>query len=518
MPMQKIYLLIVILLFQFGYSQNVLVPYRVKDKWGLSDLNGKMVLNAVYEKVFIGRNLADGYYGFRKGEALGLIHNKKELLSGPYRELDVVKNKFIIAQSKGDLSANSSFTQEQFEEARKKRNAKFLFSLSGKNLYPEGFRDVRAFDSLGLSSRYKGHAKYLLFLSENYNKQRGVFAYDVDKQVITHWLLKDYYKLVIYSDSKFPNPGYRIKGNETGISDETIYAFSIVNNNIKVDSKPAPKPNRDEEYGTGNGVGNADISIGSYAGDLSVEAAPSNGKNSYDTSVKVNGNTIQFKSTQYPRIATSTEGIIEKTIKLPYETEWVKAGKLYYTITKPQGERVSLNGAAHFRTKQGNYGIVFLDTLMIKPEYSYLQPFISYSLPDSRMHFFVGKKSEINGRSQYGVIDIYQKEIIPIVYDSIFFNDNIRDNGNFVRTLSVSRLNVIKDGKHGIMDISGDEVLKPVYDSIYPKQKNYIQFRNTNFSVLKKEGKYGLHNEYVKNAVLIDPVWIKPPGYYIENY
>ncbi len=516
--MKNIHLIIALLLCQWIAAQQVFVPYRVKDKWGLSDVNGKLAVDAVYDKVFIGRSLADGYYGFRKGDALGIIHNKKEIISGPYREFDVVENKFIIAQSKSDFTTNNFNTQAEYEEARKKRDARFLFNLSGKNLHPEGFRNARVFDSIGSSSKLKGHAKYLLFISENFERQKSVFVYDIDKQDVTQWLLKDYYKLNLVGEGEFANAKYYIQGHEIGTADEMIYTFSIAKNKVSINSRPAPKPKYSGGYGTGGGSGSDGISAGSYDGDLSVEAAPSTGKKTYTTSIAVNGNAIRFKSTEYPRKMTSTEGIVEKDIVLPYEMEWLKGERLYHTLIRPNGERVSLNGAAYFKTKQGNYGVVFLDTLMIKPVYTYLQPFISYSTPENRMLFFAGKRDENNGRMKYGMIDIFQKEVIPVVYDSIFYDEKIRDRESFVRTLAVRRLNVVKEGKYGIMDISGQTVLKPVYDSIYQNKKNYMQFSATNFNVLSKDGKYGLHSEYVKDALLIEPVWTKPPSYYIYNY
>ncbi|MGQ3059755.1 WG repeat-containing protein [Flavobacterium sp.] len=519
--MKKICLLIVILLFQPGYSQNALVPYRVKDKWGLSDLNGKMAVNAEYDKVFIGSNLADGYYGFKKGNVLGLIHNKKEILSGSYREFDVVKNKFIIAQSKRDLPGGGSYSEQEYEQVMKKREASFLFNLSGKNMYPDGFRTVRAFDSLGVSSKYKGHAKYLLFISENFDRQKSIFAYDVDKQDIANWLLKDHYKLALYGDGSFSNAKYYIKGHETGTAEEMIYTFSIAGNKIKVDITPATKPKQSSGYGSGSGGGNygdGDLSIGSHSGDLYVEAAPSSGKRSYTTSIKVTGNTIDFKSTEYPRKMNSTDGIVEKKIILPYVTEWIKEERLYHDLVCDDGTKISFNNVAHFKTKEGTYGIVFLDTLMIKPGYTYLKPFRWYSGAKEPLNFFVGKRNDKNGSTKYGTIDIFEKEIVPMVYDSIFIEKSRYDSG-FVRSMAQNRWNVLKDGKYGIIDINGKILFEAVYDTIYQNKKNYVSFRESDFTVLGKDGKYALYQEYTKDTPLFTaPVFIKPPGYYISNY
>ncbi|MGQ3088166.1 hypothetical protein, partial [Flavobacterium sp.] len=89
----------------------------------------------------------------------------------------------------------------------------------------------------------------------------------------------------------------------------------------------------------------------------------------------------------------------------------------------------------------------------------------------------------------------------------------------FVRSMAQNRWNVLKDGKYGIIDINGKILFEAVYDTIYQNKKNYVSFRESDFTVLGKDGKYALYQEYTKDTPLFTaPVFIKPPGYYISNY
>ncbi|WP_294821572.1 WG repeat-containing protein [uncultured Flavobacterium sp.] len=515
--MKKICLLIAVLLFQFGYSQNILVPYRVKDKWGLSDINGKLVVAATYDKISMGRNFPDGYFSFGKGEISGILYGKKEILAGQYDEFEVIEKKFIVAKSKSSFPGGRSYTPKEYEELRRKRDASYLFSLTGKNLHPEGFKNARVFDTLGASTKHKGHARFMLFLSENFYKQKSIFVYDIDKQDITQWLMKDYYKLNVTAGIDFPKGGYYIQGHEIGSADEMIYTFSLAGNKVKVDSRPAQKPKYGDSYGTDGGSGTGNGSFDSH-GDLTIGAPSNSGGKSYHTSIKVDGGKITFRSAEYPRQVNSTEGIVEKMISLPYDVEWVKEQRLFNSIKTAGNATIKPNSVAQFRTREGHYGIVFTDTIIITPEYTYLQPFATYRAPEGSLRFFAGRQSGAGGKRVYGIIDIYQKEIIPIAYDSIFFEKG-RYSSDFVQSMAVQQLTVLKNRKYGIIDIDGKIVIEPVYDSIYQNKRDYLNFRESKFTILQKDDKYAVYHEFAKESPLVtETVFIKPPGYYINDY
>jgi WG containing repeat len=501
--MKRTYVIIALLLWQFMFSQQALVPYRVKDKWGLSDTNGKMVVKADYDRIDIGQNYANGYFGYRKGNMSGVIYNKKEIVSGQFRDIVMIKNKLILAMTDNDKVGK-------------------LYNLSGKDLYPEGFKNAEILDSLGRSNKYKNSAKYLLFSSESNKNLKSIFIYDVDIQDIIAWPVKDNYTLFI------KNPGYMAKGREAkgkkGPNDGVmVHTFTLEGNAINSTSRPLdqsdlsnegylPEPRSNKRYSVNM---DADTFIsGAGAGYGSEEKERS--ENAY---IKVKEGIITLRSADYTN-QYKEKNVSKKNITLPYDVEWVKEEKFSHIFKQANGNKVNVHSVASFKTKQGKYGIVFLDTLTLKPNYDHLVPFESHSHFYNRLNFIAGKKDSITGKTKYGIIDIHEKVVIPIAYDSIFLEG--KEKYRFMQHNYEKTFTVLKDGKYGILDIDGKVVLKATYDLIYPaRQDDNKGPKNDRLTILKKDGKFGLLTDTGQpneKTLLVEPVFAIPPGYYIENY
>src|SRR4051794_37008388 len=64
-----------------------LIPFRVKDKWGLADTTGKLIIQPIYdEALFLNEQ---GYIKVRKGKKWGILDpNGKKVTSVKYAEVN----------------------------------------------------------------------------------------------------------------------------------------------------------------------------------------------------------------------------------------------------------------------------------------------------------------------------------------------------------------------------------------------------------------------------------------------
>ena len=163
--MKKILVFILLITSLSSYAQpEILIPYRVGNKWGYSDTLGKLKIPARYDAadlfnhdyLFQGRNL---YATARAGENIVLINQKgKEVIAGPYRSVSVTyignSDFFFVTNKAGKVGVRSLKGQlippvydavyEVYDSGfvARKGNYDIRYNLSGKIIWQNKHEDV----------------------------------------------------------------------------------------------------------------------------------------------------------------------------------------------------------------------------------------------------------------------------------------------------------------------------------------------------------------------------------------
>jgi hypothetical protein len=85
--------LILLSSFELYCQSSMLIPYRIGDKWGYSDVNGNIKIPTIYDETFFFKNEQQPSGIVKKGELLGVIDtNGKVIIPFYSREIEVTEN------------------------------------------------------------------------------------------------------------------------------------------------------------------------------------------------------------------------------------------------------------------------------------------------------------------------------------------------------------------------------------------------------------------------------------------
>eukprot|EP01133_Synstelium_polycarpum_P016539 gene16539-19654_t len=483
-------LLFILFSWQVAQAQEVLVPYKVHNKFGLSDLGGKMVVQPSYDWIVIGKEYPNGYFGFIKEEQTGVIYNKKEIITVERAcDFAVLKDKFIIGKYKEKFDSNKTYASREERNLAKRNPLEIhsLYNLRGQNVYKENFARLMMLDTLGISLKDKKKSKYTLFLSVNAEGKKSVFVFDNEKQLITNWLLKDYEKLNIQRSSSIMTSITQVEfvGKKDWNADEELISFGLTNNEVKKHSKTITKSNNDSGEAISGDLGLYKGSLrGDPSGDIVITGttAPGSKSNKYYTEFKVEGDKITYqKLDQFYKV-------LHKDLTLPFKADRVTIEMLNFTL--PQSKNGPVYEVHNMLSVEsgGKHGVFITDSLYINPVYDELKA-VTYELKNEKKLFFlVGLKDKQTNTVKYGTVDIYGKD-----------------------------LRVTKNKKSGYLNVKNEVKLAVEYDEIYKNDLNYLQYKSE-FMILKKNGKYGLLKKGFYGDIFVKPVFDKKIGYYIEDY
>lgn len=522
-------LFICLLTVGFAISQETFVPFRVGDKFGLSTIEGKMVMPAKYDRILMGRNFQLPYYGFKIGKSEGVILNKKEIINDSnYFDFGIFERKFIIGEfNRGrGLKGNS------------------LFSIDGKNVYPENFNYVRALDSMGISKKDPRRAKYALFYCDLMNNKKGLFAFDIDKQEITKWLLKDYVKIKIDKTPYTYFEDYNNTASSKSIKlyvraykdeyskEESLY-FDLDNNEVVLKPTQNPSSTNNKKGYSGDGVGVG--SIGSNQGRNTLRdnddmvIAPQmeeiNDKEGYKKRKPItyyyNKFIIRRDSIFYQTRDENNKTII-KNINLPYAYDSIKAETCAFNFYNNDSSKyIYLENVLHFISK-GKHGLYLTDSLILKPIYDELIALRIRAISNSEgLLFLAGTKNNPLEPLQYGAINMYGKTIVPTIYDSIDagISSFAASKRQFVNYCN-NTWKVAKNKQKGLITPNGKTILPIVYDDLYYNTFGYNSYEKgrENFWRLIKNKKYGMYCPDDNRIGLLEPIFPKQIGYYLSDF
>jgi hypothetical protein len=519
-----------------AFTQDILIPYKKGNQYGLCNQFGKIKLQPKYDnvkwltaeyfetenRITLNDTLEVSPYNFhlRKNESVkmrGLIYKGNEIVSNqPYSGYNVYPTKCIIAKCETRFN---KLTKEQFRAFNGRDKFVSLFNIYGKNVYTENFKKLELVDTIHLVLKNKEVKKLLLFNCENFRNRFSLFAFDIDKQNITDWVLKDVVKLrktrgindrntisVDYVDSN----GYMF----TSLIDYTTEKFKLITKVTETVSE--------RKYGN-NGETNDRPAIEDY-GRMSIVEAPPDGKDYVENPTKyVKPPFRPF----YKRVDDSLFYVIDTDKKTYLNTE---KETFYFSIS---GAKTQFEQPVIYQ-KNNRYGLI------IKGKF---EPNIYDSLFYFGANFLVYVKDDNNNKLKCGVIAANGDIKVPWIYDSIqgqmkeytYGFDKIilslkkdysynysKPSKNRLITTSAQQMIVYKDGKFGMLSNDNRIIIPIKYDVVAANGLNSLQ---PNFIILKNGDKYGVTQlEWNKETKVydmtntIEPKFSAIPAYYYNNY
>ena len=532
--MKKLFIAAILLLtIKNSFSQSVLVPYRVGDKFGFADLKGNMIIPADYDYPILRQRYPKGFFCAQKNDKTTTVisNNKIIIQDSECSDFEIHTNKFIGAKKEKIYGENKSFkTKEEYLDYDKKREYITLFNLKGENVYPENFKAMRVIDTAGVSIKNKKLCKYIAFISSNFDNQKSIFVYDCDLQKITEWLAKDYHTIEIAERNYYGEKReFRVK--KTPVDAEEKIKLVYDGKKFKLNSIKPKNPNKETDYVT-NREGLEDMGLEEPnpfgdGDDVFVSEYPSNSNSNkiqqrhISTHFKIADGKIYYLETEYKK------DTIVKEISLAYPIENAQIenkNRSLELFTSNEKKVISQNLVLY--KSNNKYGILISDTISIKPIYDSIIYINYYSNKNNEYahYFLVGIKDKTSQKMNVGTIDIYGNTVIPMVYESIDFRDYDRWGGRrgpekpeFYNSVYLTEWLIKKDGKYGYISPTNSIILKVDYDQITQNDRDFMYFENY-FKTLKKGNKYGAIIDDGKNRVIVEPVFPKKPAYYIKDY
>lgn len=144
--MKRTLLLLIILLSCVGYSQETNVPYRVGNKFGLGNINGKLIIPAEFDilepedyneyNYFIGYKLLDD------GVLSTLIYKNKIIFKDKNYSKYYINNGLIMAIEYKQPVKTSYHSNDDYKETE------HLYDLNGKKIFNNDFKSVSIIDDI----------------------------------------------------------------------------------------------------------------------------------------------------------------------------------------------------------------------------------------------------------------------------------------------------------------------------------------------------------------------------------
>lgn len=507
MKIKKYLLLISFLLlaFHFSFSQTILVPYRVGEKFGFSDISGKLLIQPKYSHISFGKYHPIGFFTFRRDGKSGVIANNKEIIvENKYYKFEINFGKFII----GNYSKSHHISSDDNELSQY-----FTFyNLTGKK-HPDKFKELYLLDTLGISTKSKTKSKYSILSCLNVDNTTSVFVFDNDKQEITKWLVKNHYKFSYEGFQSLPTHNLTFSSIKASTSKKERFVFSLTNNEIDLRKIKDEKTSLAKTEKTIMGdTGDSDfVNIRDTYNEASNEKSQKTATKEIKSYFSKEKGKIFYKEED-----ENYKTLINKEIPINANVNYSRIELLSYNV---QLKDTLINYVTTVHYKLNNkQGLLISKNLEIEPIYDEIKAIKVISKKTEPTSFLVGIKDTLTNKMKYGTIDLYGKPIIPIIYQKITISNStgsFAEKDEFILyNVDNSNFLVTKNNKQGIISPLNKIILEPIYDEI-----GFLYHRDlfgNKLAMLKKDSKYGLFS--LNQGLIIQPVFERKIGFYIKDY
>lgn len=527
--------LILVFVFQslVGISQKeILVPFRVGDSFGLSNLDGKLKLKPQFDYI---QPIGNGYFKYSNYKKVpdttryyngrveikektitssGLLLNTKAIIeNSDHQHFSYSPEGIIIGSQESYVSKNSNF-----------------YTLKGKKLLSE---NVKKFRLMGRENRRDEPSKYISIFAEHFDNSVSIYLFDKEKQKLVEPLLDHVKNFEL--DRNSSSDDYFVC-TYTDKEDSYLQMMIFYDDELKRFNKEAFQKNTrtnnqerisDDLYESGS--------------DNYIVAEPN----------------FPHEVGEPPQETRSEPIQREKPKPIVYfyklDKGFVKYGN--DTLILKQGEKVSFADVYSKTQKQplivekdGKLGLIYSDSSRSELTFDslrYIKNQYGIFTYNSTYIFLVGQKNQNTSQWSFGILDEFGKEIIPMMYESlqpnlpeIFIdNDDEPGQGNFdfrqpytyskdnKKPLTLQRQGILTaqlNGKYGLINLKNTLVMPFEYDFIW---ENGLDFLNTmriedEFYVYQKDNHYGVFKLNSKQEKSEDTGAIFPniPVFNYRNY
>lgn len=480
------------LTFSVGLNaQDVLIPFKKTDKFGLIDQNSKIKIEPKYDQL----NWLTGKYFIstvKEGNSVlhGLIHKDKEIIKPqPSLIYRVLPDMMILGVLKDGAETDSLLRY-------------VLYDSNGKKIESAEFKKLELMGTAGIGKNSETkRPRYALLFSEDFQDRPGIFVFDGDTGKIKEWYFKE------VTDFKL------LRKNKAG---DTFY-FSYIDSNKK-EQKKVLKITKDN-FGFEDFIGEVpepEIIGTDQNTEIKSKETVRSGKHEKRSLYKEENGKILYRkdSAEFRTLELSKEILpIFKYTKIKNQAGdlifksnqkfgWIRDGE----PTKAVYDSITYFGNDYYQIclKKGNKfkcGTLSLDLQQVLPiEYDSILGVMN------RFEFEPKKgSSDFELKMKPGTGNMNPDEISYV--QPVFKN-----------------IVGYKDGKAFLMSPAGDQMFSSGFDEIGRNGVNLPGEIETDFIVLKKDGLYGLIlTEYDRDSdsniqQTIEPVFNTYPAFYIKNY
>lgn len=512
----KIYLFSVIFLFNvFAVSaQDIAIPYRDGEKWGMCNQDGKILIEPKYDILKFNEDYAENQELFwpKIKNKMGLIINGKVLFDAIYTNIYEKNGNYVLVS----------------ENNNEKRTD--IVNLDGKSILKKPIIEIINSNTIasGLTA----------FHVLNNDFTESLFIYDNTNKRIVQWLYEDYHSLTIMKrQSDIKSVVFIVKKLENDPLITEAWDFSKLPKE-KVKTKILFHPESDyfnrfaeksykynNEYGSGSGTGSSNGNYGTddvkmdMGYEVVAEEAPNDSRNSrnykpvtyYTNSFKIENNQLVLeKQNQY----NSKEKKSSTTIKLKVPITNIEI-KNYHNSVKQNDTVQNFNNFVFYK-KKDKQGVLFSSDTKKIIEFDTICKSIG-ALNDynsnSEIVLIVGNKDKKTKQFKYSFYSNQKGLLFPLQYDELTPLKIYTNQGNITYQSKLGN-------KFGLIQINGQELLKPEYDEL--KQPPYASYSRQlkKLYQIKKNNKFGMvvQDTNTNKLEVIDAVFEYPIGDIYANY
>ncbi len=482
--MGKLFYSAILLIFSltcplFGLTQkDVLVPYRVGEKFGLSDLKGKVKLKPQYDLV---EPIGGGYFKYsnytisidtikyyngkikvskHKQSTVGVLKGKRAIINNSdHKHFTLIDKALLVGSQESYVSKNSNF-----------------YNLNGERLLKENVDKFRilATDEYGI--RNHSDTLFITLFIEHYDNRKSVLIFDVINQKMIEPLLDRVNELTLdREESSESHLVFSYYDNDYQYFKERIYFNDSLKRHVKEPYTSQKRYGYDRYYGD----------------DFLLAPEPPGDVGTISESGAGGGGYAAEGSDRY----TSAKSTPSPPIKRNYYFQKVNDSLVKYgdvSLTVSSGQKIVFGDSYSSTQRQPliytdgkKNGLLYSDSLRSELEYDSLR-YIRYN---SNFLYLAGKKENLSNQWKIGVLNEKGEVIIPLMYSQLTpgilelayeREDSEKNSAFYLRqqhsynkdknqplSMSGSCFTVSQNGKMGLVDFSNQVLLPIEYDSIW---------------------------------------------------
>ena len=522
-------------------QEEILVPFRNADKFGLSNLKGKVRLKPNFDYV---EPIGHGFFKYSNYEMVPdtvnyydgrvVIEEKKVTKSGvikgrevliletEHRYFSVVPGAMLVGSWESYISKNSNF-----------------YSLDGRKLLNENVEKFRMMGPDYASGRIS-ESDFLTIVAEHYNETVNILVFDVKNQVMIEPVLDHVKDFQLDRNASFDN---------NMVCTYTDEDYNYYHSRIYYDPQlgyyvraPYSQRSRDYEYPADD--------MGYYgSGDEIVEMEVEYEPAMEAPEMPETNRSERFNSTPVPpppppKIQHDFIQVSQNEVRYGNDTIRAEIDEVFQftdRYTSRQRNPLILQEGEKMR-------LVFSDTERDATSYDSLRYIKNqYGIFKSSHNFFylAGNKNESTGQWYFGLLDQKGEILIPLIYQYLTPNllinyiaeNEKRNNDHFgfrqpytysddknqLLTLYQEGIFTAKIGdKCGVIDASNKTILPFEYDNLWENDLSFLKtFKvDDDFYVYQKGHRYGVFRLNSKKEKTLDTGAIFPeiPVYVYRNY